>query len=253
MKLVPKKGVSAKAWLDVVASALLIAIVCIVAAYIYVRRRTVQEDFAFADGKKVCNQRFFYEIDSFLSPEQCDSLITLTKQKGMQESRVGEETHELDTTVRRSTQAWFAHHENDVVKYIKDKVLSIITSVEMASCFPYTDNKKSFEDVQVVCYEASGKYDPHFDGTECGEDLNVACYPNQRLATFLIYLNDDFEGGETRFPNINDSKVKPKKGKALFFWVSDPTNRLVYEETLHGGDPVITGQKWIATQWIRSY
>jgi prolyl 4-hydroxylase len=209
--------------------------------------------FAFADGKRVCNQRFFYEIDDFLSHEQCDKLIAHTLQKGMHDSRVGEETRELDTNVRRSSQAWFCHNENDVVKYIKDRVMSIILDEKMRPCFPYIDEKKSFEDVQVVCYESNGKYDPHFDGTECGDDLNVTCYVNQRLATFLIYLNDDFDGGETRFPNIDNTKVKPQKGKALFFWVSDPTNRLVYEETLHGGDPVASGVKWIATQWIRSY
>jgi prolyl 4-hydroxylase len=66
-----------------------------------------------------------------------------------------------------------------------------------------------------------------------------------------VYLNDGFEGGNTAFPKLGASIV-PKKGKAVLFWVSDPETRDLFEETLHGGDPVTEGEKWIATQWVLS-
>lgn len=38
----------------------------------------------------------------------------------------------------------------------------------------------------------------------------------KRFLIMMVYLNDDFEGGETEFPVLGD-KVKPKKGKLLVF------------------------------------
>jgi len=231
----------------------LLCVLALMLGYMALAYRDVYREgfFQFADGTKVCNNVFFFEMDNFLSESQCDDLMDAAKKKGMYISRVGEVNSKVDNNIRKSEQAWFPHNSNDVALFIKNKVLDVIKT-RMSGCFPGLDPEKSFEDVQVVKYGRDGKYDPHFDGTECGEDLKVDCLPNQRIATFLIYINDEFTGGETRFPNMDNMKVKPKKGKALFFWVSDPANRLVYDETLHGGDPVVTGEKWIATQWIRA-
>ena len=207
--------------------------------------------YEFADGTKVCNKVFYFELDNFLTPAQCDELRAAAIDHNMYDSKVGESKSSLDLNVRRSTQTWFKHDEHDLAKFIKEKVKSLISSGRLGGCFNGVSADKDFEDVQVVRYAQQGKYDPHYDATECGDDLGVPCIANQRIATVLMYLNDDFEGGETRFPHLNVS-VKPKKGKALFFWVSDQRSRLVYNETLHGGDPVRTGEKWIATQWIRA-
>ncbi len=64
-----------------------------------------------------------------------------------------------------------------------------------------------------------------------------------------MYLNDVEHGGETFFPKLNFS-VSPQKGMAVYFeyFYNDKS---VNELTLHGGAPVITGEKWVATQWMR--
>lgn len=214
--------------------------------------RFVVEPFAFADGSKVCNQKFYFEMEGFLSDQHCDTLRELAIAEGMEDSKVGEDKFELDTDVRNSKQVWFKKDANDVARYIHNKVKSLVEGTsQIQSCFKGISANKNFEDVQVVRYGVKGKYDPHFDGTECGDDVGIKCFENQRLATVLIYLNDDFEGGHTRFPNLGIS-ITPKKGSAVFFWVADQSNKLVYQETLHGGDPVLSGEKWIATQWIRA-
>jgi prolyl 4-hydroxylase len=207
--------------------------------------------YEFADGSKVCNRVFFFEIDDFLTRETCDRFMSEALAHDMHDSKVGESQSALDMNVRKSTQTWFKHEENEIAKYIKKRVSEVMTNSKLAPCFAGVSADKNFEDVQVVRYSQSGKYDPHFDATECGNDIGVQCVQKQRIATVLIYLNDDFEGGTTRFPNLNVT-IEPKKGKALFFWVSDKDSRLVYNETLHGGDPVTRGEKWIATQWIRA-
>jgi prolyl 4-hydroxylase len=68
------------------------------------------------------------------------------------------------------------------------------------------------------------------------------------MATLIIYLNDDFSGGETTFDFLN-IKVKPEKGSALFFNYDYNTN--IKTKSKHGGLPVLEGTKYIITCWIR--
>jgi prolyl 4-hydroxylase len=209
------------------------------------------EMFAFADGSTVCTNKFYFEMDNFLPADYCDYLMQEAGRSKMEDSQVGEQAYELDKNIRNSQQVWLKHDTNVVTRYIRDKVMALVTSSDLNGCMRGIQPETNFEDIQVVKYGVRGKYDPHFDGTECGEDIGVKCFENQRIATVLIYLNDEFEGGHTRFPNLGVS-VTPVKGKAVFFWVSDRSNKHVYKETMHGGDPVTSGEKWIATQWIRA-
>ncbi|HSX13502.1 MAG TPA: 2OG-Fe(II) oxygenase, partial [Chlamydiales bacterium] len=80
-------------------------------------------------------------------------------------------------------------------------------------------------------------------GNEC------ARYGGQRVATVVMYLNSTEAGGETIFPCANIS-VTPKKGDAVLFYNLKPTGE-VDPHSLHGGSPVIAGEKWIMTKWIR--
>jgi prolyl 4-hydroxylase len=71
----------------------------------------------------------------------------------------------------------------------------------------------------------------------------------QRFASFLIYLNTVEAGGETRFPKLNIS-VKPIAGRALYFR-NLYFNGTEHQLSLHGGDPVLKGEKYLATKWMR--
>ena len=214
-----------------------------------VKHRRMPDVERFQDSPKICNDTYVIELPSLLTTEQCDALRSASLKKGMNDSTVGETKAELDKKNRMSTNAWFDQEENKVTKMIASKALELVG--QMPDCFGKVTVADNFENIQVVRYTKNGKYDPHYDGTECGEGTEMhECLKNQRMATLLIYLNDDFEGGETRFPNLNRS-IKPKKGSAVFFWVSDPKTGMLFKETLHGGDPVLVGEKWIATQWIR--
>lgn len=223
------------------------------------RGKGIVEGFAFADTSRLCRGAYYFELPGFLTPGECDALRVASLAQGMEDSKVGETDATLDRNVRMSTQTWFKHDANDVAKAITAKTTQLVKSLEAQGCFADMSMEpgepvsveKHFEDIQVVRYGSMGKYDPHYDGDECGEDTGTTCAHNQRTATILMYLNDDFTGGETRFPHLGELKIKPEKGKAVFFWVSDPATGYVFEKTLHGGDPVQQGEKWIATQWIR--
>lgn len=112
--------------------------------------------------------------------------------------------------------------------------------------FSYINNFsiKHFEKTQIQRYHAGQYVTSHMDYFNCGQYVTN----NDKMATLIIYLNDDFTGGETSFDFLN-IKVKPEKGSALFFNYDYDTN--IKTKSKHGGLPVLEGTKYIITCWIR--
>ena len=111
--------------------------------------------------------------------------------------------------------------------------------------------KENGENIQVLRYSPGEEYLPHFDYFNPNSSAERRHFDRggQRLATFIMYLHTTEDGGETVFPRL-DIKVKPVRGNALLFYNCDAKG-VVDTRTLHGGAPVISGEKWIATRWIR--
>jgi prolyl 4-hydroxylase len=65
-----------------------------------------------------------------------------------------------------------------------------------------------------------------------------------------VYLNDVAEGGETVFPGIGVAVI-PRRGKALYFEYANSRSQ-VDQTTLHAGAPVLAGEKWVVTKWMRA-
>jgi prolyl 4-hydroxylase len=108
-----------------------------------------------------------------------------------------------------------------------------------------------FEPLMVLHYETGQQFAPHFDFIDpeqpgLREDI---AQKGQRVATLLIYLNDDFTGGQTEFPTLGYS-FKGGKGDALLFWNVDAQGR-PDRRMLHAGMPPLSGEKWLLSQWIR--
>ena len=103
------------------------------------------------------------------------------------------------------------------------------------------------EGIQILNYKIDDQYKAHFDYfPEQQVDLDKG---GQRVSTLVMYLNDVEQGGETSFPEIGLS-VAPKKGSAVYFEYFNSKGQLD-SATLHSGDPVKKGEKWIATKWMR--
>jgi predicted 2-oxoglutarate/Fe(II)-dependent dioxygenase YbiX len=106
----------------------------------------------------------------------------------------------------------------------------------------------AMEPPQIFHYAVGQELKAHVDYLQRGDRAEPGAYQGDRIATVLVYLNDDFEGGETWFPRA-DLKVKTAKGDALFFanvdggGAPDP-------ESLHAGLPPLRGEKWLLSQWI---
>ena len=104
---------------------------------------------------------------------------------------------------------------------------------------------------KVLHYSVGERFDLHYDYIDPavpGFAAELAAR-GQRLATFLVYLNDDYEGGQTHFPRVGLSHRGPT-GSALFFANVDTGGR-PDPATLHAGLAPTRGEKWLLSQWIR--
>ena len=97
------------------------------------------------------------------------------------------------------------------------------------------------EPLQVLRYRPGGEYKPHFDA--------IAGFANQRAMTLIVWLNDDYGGGETFFPTPG-LKLKGRPGDGLLFRNTGADGRRD-PASGHAGLPVTRGEKLIASRWIR--
>ena len=105
------------------------------------------------------------------------------------------------------------------------------------------------EGLQVLHYVPGAEYKPHhdyFDPAQPGM-ASVLKRGGQRVGTVVMYLNTPQQGGGTSFPEVA-LEVAPIKGNAVFFSYDRPHP---ISRTLHAGAPVIAGEKWVATKWLR--
>ena len=107
-----------------------------------------------------------------------------------------------------------------------------------------------FEPPQVLHYAVGQELKPHFDFLQRSVSDAVAEEMGQRIATVLVYLNDDFDGGETDFPRAG-VRHKGGQGDVITFANVDPSGA-ADPMTLHAGLPPSRGEKWLLSQWIRN-
>ncbi|KRF51816.1 2OG-Fe(II) oxygenase [Bacillus sp. Soil745] len=170
-------------------------------------------------------------LENVLSDEECDGLIEMSKDK-MNRSKIGV-THEVNE-IRTSSSMFFLENEYDILTKIEKRISTIMN-------IPAEHG----EGIQILKYTPGQEYKAHFDFFTSS---SIAA-KNNRISTIILYLNDVEHGGETFFPKLNFS-VSPRKGMAVYFEYFYNDKNL-NELTLHGGAPVITGEKWVATQWMR--
>ncbi len=169
-------------------------------------------------------------LGNVLSDEECDDLINLSKDK-IHRSKI---SNARVDNMRTSSSTFLEESENIIVSRIEKRISQIMN-------IPTEHG----EGLQILNYQIGQEYKAHFDFfTSTNKVIN-----NPRISTLVMYLSDVEHGGETYFPKLNFS-VSPQKGMAVYFeyFYNDQD---LNEQTLHGGAPVIVGNKWAATQWMR--
>ncbi|MEQ1637090.1 MAG: 2OG-Fe(II) oxygenase [Methylococcales bacterium] len=180
-------------------------------------------------------------VDNFMSASECEQLIALSIEKCKRSGVVDPETGKTIIIPARSSEgSYFQRGENAFVQQLEARISALMN-------WPVEHG----EGIQILHYANGGEYRPHFDyfpTDQAGSATHLAS-GGQRVATLVMYLNDVEEGGETIFPEIG-LKVVPRQGSAAYFSYFNSQGQ-VDPATLHSGAPVIAGEKWIATKWMR--
>jgi len=181
-------------------------------------------------------------LSGFLSDEECDHMIKIARPH-LVASKVIDETNKgeaIDT--RRNSRGYFVHNNwSDRILIGIEKRIAAITEMPM----------ENGEDLHVLYYDVGGEYQPHYDYFNVATPGGAECVVRggQRVASLIMYLNTPDAGGKTIFPRVNIF-ITPRKGDAILFYNCTPDG-MVDPKSLHGGTPVIAGEKWIMTKWIR--
>jgi len=181
-------------------------------------------------------------LDGLVTAPECAALIA-----------IGEQGAEPATVVDSASGALVTHrgrrsHFTHLGESRHPMVLALEQRLSMLVNWPVSH----FETLQLIHYGPGDEYRPHhdwFDPLLPGSAASLA-RGGQRVGTFVVYLQAPISGGGTRFPAAGGLLVQPQPGRAVWF-------RNVHSDgvpdaaTLHAGDPVIEGSKWIVTAWLR--
>ena len=176
-------------------------------------------------------------IDNFVTEEEAKYIIELAREKFVPSVLFG--NYRMDN-IRNSKSIWLPAHDKTIG--------SIIQRACTKAGLPF----KNAEGLQVVKYDPNGYFKPHYDTTHEIEKQSHDFFSHggHRLATIIVYLNDEFEGGNTHFVNLQ-KHIKPKKYGGILFYSLDKKNNKCHPYSLHEGTKVLSGNKYIANIWIR--
>jgi prolyl 4-hydroxylase len=175
----------------------------------------------------------------FLSDDECEALMALAGPRLARSETVDNATGGSEVNPARTSDGmFFARGEQPLVATIEQRIAELLR-------WPVIRG----EGIQVLRYGPGAEYRPHhdyFDPALPGTAL-ILQRGGQRVGTLVMYLNTPAGGGATSFPDVG-LDVAPVRGNAVFFSYARPHPDTL---TMHGGAPVTTGEKWVATKWLR--
>lgn len=176
---------------------------------------------------------------NLLSEQECEELVALAQPRLARSLTVATKTGGEEVNADRTSNGmFFQRGENELVRRIEARIAELLN-------WPVENG----EGLQILHYGSGTEYKPHYDYFDPAEPgtPTILKRGGQRVATLVMYLREPDKGGGTVFPDVH-LEVAPKRGNAVFFSYerAHPSTR-----TLHGGAPVLAGEKWIATKWLR--
>ncbi|HET9823029.1 MAG TPA: 2OG-Fe(II) oxygenase [Burkholderiaceae bacterium] len=174
-----------------------------------------------------------------LSDDECDALVERARPRMVRSETVQTDTGGSEVNNARTSRGmFFDREENALCARIELRIAKLLG-------WPIENG----EGLQVLHYGPGAEYQPHhdyFDPAKAGT-ANIVARGGQRVGTVVMYLNTPVKGGGTTFPDVG-LEVAAVKGNAVFFSYDRPHPST---RTLHGGAPVVEGEKWVATKWLR--
>ncbi|ODU60611.1 MAG: proline dioxygenase [Comamonadaceae bacterium SCN 68-20] len=178
-------------------------------------------------------------LGNLLSPEECAALIDAARPRMARSLTVATATGGEEVNADRTSEGmFFQRGETALVQRIEARIARLVN-------WPVENG----EGLQVLRYGPGAEYKPHYDYFDPAQrgTATLVRRGGQRVATLVLYLNAPAQGGATTFPDAG-LEVTPHPGHAVFFSYARPDPGT---QTLHAGAPVLAGEKWIATKWLR--
>lgn len=178
--------------------------------------------------------------ENFLSEEEMAHIKQQSTPTLRRSKVVGPNMSNLEVPIRTSDGTFFNVGQDRVILGVEQRIAAV-TGIPV----------EHGEGLQVLRYQDTQEYRPHFDFFEpqSPDDARKIEFGGNRTGTMILYLSDVEEGGSTYFPQLKLS-IHPKKGSALWFAYMGKDGAPDMRSE-HAGLPVIRGEKWIATKWLR--
>ena len=174
-----------------------------------------------------------------LSDAECDEMIVLARARLARSETVQTDTGASEVNEARTSQGmFFERGEFPLCARLEARIAALLA-------WPIENG----EGLQVLRYGVGAEYKPHYDYFDPDQSGTPAILRRggQRVASLVCYLNTPTLGGGTLFPDVQ-LEVAPLKGNAVFFSYDRPHPST---RSLHSGAPVLEGEKWVATKWLR--
>lgn len=180
-------------------------------------------------------------FEKFATPDECDWLI----ERGRTLLGPAQVYHNTGAELQRHEGR--SNSEASFEMEASDAVLSVIHDrIARASGVPI----EHFEVGKLLHYKPGETFTRHSDFLQPGGGMDAEIEARgQRVATFLTYLSDDYDGGETEFTEVG-FKFKARKGDALMFLNVDSSG-VPDPMSMHAGVPTTRGEKWVLSLWLR--
>lgn len=179
--------------------------------------------------------------ENFLSDAEIEHLKSESEPFLQRSKVVGPGMSNIEVPIRTSEGTFLDTGHDPIVSAIEERVAKV-TGV------PATHG----EGLQILRYRDTQEYKPHYDFFEPNtpEESRKIEVAGNRIGTMIFYLSEVEKGGSTYFPQLKLS-IHPKRGSALWFGYMGADGVLDMRSE-HAGLPVIEGEKWIATKWLRA-
>lgn len=180
-------------------------------------------------------------LSHVMSADECEQLIALAKPRLKPSTIVDPLSGKDIVSEKRSSYGMFFRlHETPLVSKLDTRIAEIMN-------LPVENG----EGIQILYYPQGAGSEPHFDYLQATNPANQASIARsgQRCSTLVCYLNQVDAGGETVFPETGWA-VTPVRGNAVYFEYANSLGQ-TDPASLHASNPVIAGEKWVATKWMR--
>lgn len=177
-----------------------------------------------------------FMIHNVLTDEECKQFINLTEEMGYEEALISTGTKMIKMSEWRSNKRliWDLPRNSFILSTIYariEKLLPKEVTARKKEWVPIELNER----LRFYRYTGKEQFGWHYDG----------CFPRAHdemsLITFIIYLNDDFKGGETNFKiEGKEFPLKPQKGSVCIFFHGDHK-----QSPLHQGNQCFSGTKYV--------